>query len=346
MFDSLFYRSQHPDLALLTDSQLWNHYTTFGLLEERIAHPNFSLSAYLRRYPDLRAADWIKGSHSDALHHWNLFGKFEGRNAAPEPGYPSATPLLRSPVTGYGMVSVAHALRRVGAHPGQLTGRGVAIAVVDSGVNLGEVPFWRNLGETENERDDDGDGFVDNIHGWDFVDNDPVANDGYYHGTPVARIAHGTAPGSLILPLRILDSSGYGSESRLLQALDYSIDKQARVINLSLEIPLTLTIKTKLKQAIDVGAVVCIAAGNKGLDSPSGTAAIVDEVGAIAVGCSLSVSNCAGTLQNYVCAPGDFTSLSTPIVSGLAALLIEGNPNLSPATIVNIIRQTSSNVLP
>jgi subtilisin family serine protease len=346
VFDSGFYRQCHPDLSAFTDSQLWDHYVAFGLLEERIAHPSFSLSAYLRRYPDLRAAHWIKGCHASALHHWNLCGKHEGRSATPEPGYPSATPLLRSPVTGYGLVSLTHALRRVGKQPGQLTGQGVVIAVIDSGVDPGIVPFWTNPGETLNQRDDDGDGFVDNIHGWDFVDNDPIAQDSYHHGTPVAQIAHGIAPGSLILPLRILDSQGYGTEARLLGAIDYAINKKARIINLSLEIPVTSAIRTKLKQAVDGGAVVCLAAGNKGLSSPSGTAAIADEIGAVAVGCVSSVSNRAGNLQNYVCASGEYTSLATPVVSGLVALLLQGNPNLNPPAIINIMTRTASNVLP
>lgn len=346
IFDPGFYRRSHSDLSQFSDSQLWEHYVQFGLLEERIAHPHFSLSAYLRRYPDLRAANWIKGSHASALHHWNLYGKAEGRNASPEPGYPSASPLLHSDSNGYGEISVLHALRRVGTDLGQVSGKGVPVAIIDSGVQDGVITFWQNTQEVQDGIDNDFDGFVDNLSGWDFVDGDAIANDVYGHGTVVAQALATVAPEVEVMPLRMLTSEGYGTEARLIEAIDYAMKKNACIINLSLQIPHSVAIEAKLKAAVRQGIVICMAAGNDSKPSPGGVAAFADGIGALVVGCSAIASNRAGTVQNYVTGRGAYTSLATPLVSATAALILEANPELPCAAVIEILKHTASNILP
>ncbi|HEY9835487.1 MAG TPA: S8 family serine peptidase [Vampirovibrionales bacterium] len=346
MFDPNFYRQIHPDLVNMTVSEAHDHYVQFGLLEERLAHPGFSLRAYLRRYPDLRAADWIKGSHASALHHWNLYGKAEGRDASLQLDNPSATPLFFRKDNGFGLISVSHALRRVGCAMGQKTGRGVVVAIIDSGVQEGAAKFWQNLKESANGQDDDGDGLLDNFSGWDFVDGDPIANDLYGHGTRVAQFLTTIAPDCEVMPLRILDHQGLGTGDRLIAAVNHAILKKANIINLSLQIPDAVGVEGALRTAANQGIMVCFAAGNDSKTTPGGIAARADQIGGIVVGCASTASNKAGTVQNFVQASGIYSSLATPIVAGLAALLKEANPALSGHQLIEIIRNTAANVLP
>lgn len=123
------------------------------------------------------------------------------------------------------------------------------VAVVDSGVAYDHPDLapnlWTNPGEIDgNSADDDGNGFVDDVHGWDFVDGDNTPWDLNDHGTHVAgTIAArgdngigiaGVAWRASIMPVRALDASGSGSDADVADAMDYAADNGARVVNLSL----------------------------------------------------------------------------------------------------------------
>jgi subtilisin family serine protease len=123
--------------------------------------------------------------------------------------------------------------------------------------------------------DDDGNGYVDDIRGWDFVNNDNNPNDDNGHGTHVAGIAAaetnngtgiaGVSWGAKLLPVKVLQSSGYGSSSTIAQGVDYARVRGANVINLSLgSYTESLTLKTALENASSV-AVIVAAAGNDGI---------------------------------------------------------------------------------
>jgi hypothetical protein len=106
-----------------------------------------------------------------------------------------------------------------------ITGAGVNIALIDSGVDFNQPnlqgKFWTNPGETAgNGKDDDGDGFVDDTRGWDFYANDNNPEDQNGHGTAMAgilaadafrynrRTYQGIAPGAKIIPLKVSDPTG------------------------------------------------------------------------------------------------------------------------------------------
>lgn len=106
-----------------------------------------------------------------------------------------------------------------------ITGSGVNIALIDSGVDFNQPnlqgKFWTNPGETAgNGKDDDGDGYVDDTRGWDFYNNDNTPEDQNGHGTAMSgilagsaftynkRTYQGIAPGAKIVPLKVSDPTG------------------------------------------------------------------------------------------------------------------------------------------
>ena len=127
-------------------------------------------------------------------------------------------------------------------------GQGITVAVVDTGVDLDHPDLVHSLyvnpGEIPgNGLDDDQNGFVDDVSGYDFVDRDAVPDDTNGHGTHVAGTiaaahngigANGIAPNAKILPIRVLGSNGSGSDSGVAAGIRYAAQMGAQIINLSL----------------------------------------------------------------------------------------------------------------
>ena len=157
----------------------------------------------------------------------------------------------------------------------------VVVAVIDSGVDYNHpdlsANIWTNTGEiADNDFDDDGNGYKDDVRGWDFVDgvdgdNDPI--DSTNHGTHVAGIIGAVGNNSIgvtgvnwtvkIMPLRV--GNDYGVVSDITAAIQYASEMGAHVINLSLG---GADESQTVKAAIDASsAVVVCAAGNDGTDN-------------------------------------------------------------------------------
>ncbi len=151
----------------------------------------------------------------------------------------------------------------------------VIVAVVDSGVDINhpdlQANIWTNPGETpDNGVDDDGNGYIDDVSGWDFLDNDKVPNDAMGHGTHVAGTVAAVGDNALgvtgvswtaqIMPLRFLDALGFGNTADAIDAIEYATAMGADVINNSWG---GSGYNQALKDAIDASdAVVVCAAGN------------------------------------------------------------------------------------
>ncbi|MGH2829419.1 MAG: S8 family serine peptidase, partial [Actinomycetota bacterium] len=173
-----------------------------------------------------------------------------------------------------------------------VTGRGVTVAIVDSGVDLSHPDLVNsiatNTGETGTDEsgrdrrtngiDDDSNQLIDDWRGWDFAAGDASPLDVVGHGTGVAGVvaaAHdglgltGVAPGAKILPVRVLDDEGGGFDSDIIAGIVYAADQGARIINLSLGAP---TYSQAMRSAVDYaaaqGALVVAAAGNGATPSP------------------------------------------------------------------------------
>jgi len=164
----------------------------------------------------------------------------------------------------------------------------VIIAIIDTGVQIDHPDLrdnvWKNKKEIpDNEIDDDKNGFIDDIYGWDFVDNlsDPrpkfkegFTQDGVIHGTIVSGIAvasgnnasgvTGVSWNTKIMPLRALDDAGEGDTKNIIKAIDYAILNGADVINLSfVGFGFSKSLETAIKRAYQAGIVVVAAAGNE-----------------------------------------------------------------------------------
>ncbi len=175
---------------------------------------------------------------------------------------------------------------------------GVTVAVIDTGIDYThedlQSNMWTNAPECEGKQgvDDDGNGYVDDCLGWDFVseDNDPIDDNG--HGTMSAGIIGAVGNNGIgiagvcwrasLMPLKILDSQGVGSAFDFLRAVYYAVDMGARVINTSLGTcplgytgcplqsrndPALIPLESAVKYALSKGVIVVSAAGNDGLDS-------------------------------------------------------------------------------
>ncbi len=248
------------------------------------------------------------------------------------------------------------------------TGKGITVAVVDTGIDVNSTALagniWTNSREiAANGKDDDGNGYIDDTTGWDFVENDSIAQDANGHGTHVAGIIHQIAPDAKIMDVRVLDATGGGSYANIAKGIRYAADNGANVINLSLGGSADSTLQSAIAYAYGKGVEVCMAAGNSGGATPLYPAAYATQYG-IAVGAVDSNRNLAGfsnrsgsTVMDFVDAPGvniystlpgntwgykSGTSMATPIVAAAVALLRSANSSLTPVQIEALLTSTAS----
>lgn len=205
----------------------------------------------------------------------------------------------------------------------------VIVAVLDSGIastlvggavslpDMNASTIWTNSAEISGDGiDNDLDGFIDDVHGWNFVANTNKPADDNRHGSHISNViaeamnnslaVTGIASNVTIMPLKVLDGDGIGSTSALTAAIQYAVAHGASIINLSLggteDDPL---FHQAIQAAAAKGVVVVAAAGNDGV-SPVTYPARYSEV--ISVGATqydntrASYSNYGSTLD--IVAPG------------------------------------------
>lgn len=246
------------------------------------------------------------------------------------------------------------------------TGKGVVVAVIDTGLDLKNEVLTHSIHPAS----------------WNFVANNANIQDDNGHGTAIASIITsrpnennpnalvGGAFDAQLMVLKAMDASGRGTNANLVKAIDHALEFGADVINLSLNSGTldTATLKV-LERAADLGVIVTLAAGNAAASNPQYPALYTKDMDtAITVGSvfqetdgSLSwapSSNRAGDTQpfNYVNAPGvkvlayglngviqswTGTSFATPYVTAAVADLLSINSGLSSEYIVNALVNTS-----
>jgi subtilisin family serine protease len=261
-------------------------------------------------------------------------------------------------------------------------GQGVTVAVIDTGVDWSHSDLnsqiWVNPDEIANNGiDDDGNGWVDDVRGWDFVSNDNNPMDSNGHGTHVAGTiaakkndsgATGIAFNAKIMPVRVLDSNGSGTDLAVANGIRYAVQEGARIINLSLGGSFSTVIQSAMEYARQLNVFVVVASGNESASTPSYPARFsssmtnVLSVGAYdqngqrarfsnGVGGSRSVqvdapgSNIFSTLPGNRYANFSGTSMAAPHVAGVAALALSANPNLTPQQLRNQVVRGSSQAI-
>lgn len=131
----------------------------------------------------------------------------------------------------------------------KITDKRPVIAILDTGVDITHPDLadniWTNIPESEGSEnaDDDANGFKDDVHGWDFVNNSPRIRDNNGHGTHCAGIAGavggngvgivGANPDALIMPVTVMQSDGTGDVATIIKGIDYAAANGADVISMS-----------------------------------------------------------------------------------------------------------------
>jgi len=255
-------------------------------------------------------------------------------------------------------------------------GQEIVVALIDTGVFLDHEDLvdqvWVNQNEIpNNSRDDDGNGYVDDYYGYNFLSNNPDVSDDNGHGTNITSIISAHTNNHIgiaavnwhakVMVLKALNDLGGGEYSHVAKAIRYAVNNGAQIINMSFGTYLDSEI---LKQAVDYAVsrnvTVIAAAGNNGQRRVLYPAAY-DNV--IAVG-AVDGSNQRASFSNYgeevdISAPGlniptagyshskeyvksSGTSYAAAQVSGLASLLLSLEPNLNPSEIKAIIKSSAT----
>lgn len=250
----------------------------------------------------------------------------------------------------------------------------ILVAIIDSGIRSSQPDLsprmWVNPGETpENAVDDDRNGYVDDVHGWNFVEGGPNPEDDIGHGSFVAGILGAASNNDAgitgvdwrcrLLPLRVLGPDNEASYSSIVRAVVYALRAGARVLNVSLGgTGFSAALQEAMLDAHDMGAVVCAAIGNENSDTPFYPAAcpFVVAVGATDEADRRAVPFTAGDGSSYgrhlkLVAPGQNifstygssyaygsgTSFATPQVSGAVSLLWSVAPSLGNDAVVQAL---------
>lgn len=228
------------------------------------------------------------------------------------------------------------------------------IAVVDSGVDPDHPDLASKI-----------------LPGWSFLTGSANTVDTMGHGTAVAGAAaaatnngfgvSGVAWSNPVLPLVVVDASGWASYSNMASAITYAADHGARVVNLSLAgSSNSSTLQSAINYAWNKGTVVFAAAGNYSTSAPYYPAACTNVVAVSSTGASDGFSG----FSNYgswidVAAPGESilttsdgggygywsgTSFSSPIAAAAGALALSVRPSLSAAQLVGLLEQSADDL--
>jgi subtilisin family serine protease len=258
--------------------------------------------------------------------------------------------------------------------------RATIVGVIDTGIDYNHpdlaANMWRNPGETPNDGiDNDGNGFVDDVFGYDFANNDGNPMDDEGHGTHVAGTIGAVGNNGIgvvgvnwntrLMALKFLDANGSGSTSNAVRALNYAITMGAHITNNSWGGggP-DSNLATAIARARTSGQIFVAAAGNAGTNNnttafwPSNYSLTYDNVVSVA---SVDRNNNLSSFSNYgsttvtLGAPGSSilsttpnntystfsgTSMASPHVAGALALLRDQNPTWTYTQLINKLKSS------
>ena len=257
----------------------------------------------------------------------------------------------------------------------------VVIAVTDEGVELDHpdlaANIWQNTVEVNGTAgvDDDGNGYIDDFNGWDFVTNDNDPNpiiDSDDHGTHVAGIAAGvtnnsnqiagTAGGASIMPLRIAGNDGGFTSTIMANTFAYAIDNGARITNTSFNINGFVgdpTFTAGLQYYYDNGGLHFNSAGNANELNPvrqafhqtllvANTNSSDVKSGTSNYGTGIDIAAPGSSILSTVTSGGTGTkggtSMAAPNAAGAAALIWSANPGFTRDQVAAQLLGTADNI--
>jgi thermitase len=228
----------------------------------------------------------------------------------------------------------------------------VTIAILDTGINFSHEDLQSSI-----------------VPGYNFINNDTNPVDGHGHGSHVAGIAAaivnngkgiaGIDGGAKIMPVKVMDDSGSGDYTSIINGIKYAADHGAQVISMSLGGDgSSQAMQDAINYAASRGVSVVAASGNNNgpvcfpgncngvitvgaVDSSNQRAYFSNygpEMDVVAPGVNI-LSSYVGSATAYTSMSG--TSMATPFVSGVAGLVKAANPGLSAAQVTNIIDQSA-----
>jgi subtilisin family serine protease len=271
--------------------------------------------------------------------------------------------------------------RVMGAQRAWGLGRGgpVTVAVVDSGVDMTHADLVANLWTNPHEVpgngvDDDGDGHVDDVHGWDAIGGDADPTDDNGHGTSLAGVVAargdngigvaGVAWRARIMPVKVVDLGASAPSAAIADGIRYAVAHGADIVLLALAgSDPGAYLQDAVRTASDAGVLVVCAVGNGGhdIDAAPEYPASFDFPNLVRVAATgrdgrLSRMSNVGPRTVDIAAAGDGilstamgggyerrsgTSLAAATVAGAAALLWAAAPSLDAPTLREVLLQTA-----
>ena len=244
---------------------------------------------------------------------------------------------------------------RVDAAHRRSKGKGVRVAIIDTGVDTNQIDLRNRVAATANFTGDAT--FNEDAHG--------TLVAGIIAATPNNRIGiYGVAPGASLIAIKALTPisrgsiDAAGSTATIAKGMEFAIAVRAQVINLSLGGPKSRLLTRQIKAAFSGGITLVAAAGNDGPDGPPAFPASLSRVIAVSAIDSRDELYESATRGDYisVVAPGveimstlpsdrfnafTGTSMAAPHVTGVVALLLEERPALQPGEVRSLLEATA-----